>query len=55
MNEADHDNEKKVRLDDEEKGVRFFGEEKGVRVIRSWKKIEDFLFVEHVLASCWQV
>jgi len=59
MNKANHDDEKKVWLNDKENGVRFLGEEKGgacdmeLEEDRSFRFF--FFFVEHVLASCGQV
>jgi len=56
MTKSNHDDEKKVWLDDKQKGVRFFGEEKGGACD---KKLEEdrsfhfffFFFVEHVLVG----
>jgi len=44
MNKANHDNEKKVWLDDKEKGVQFFGEEKGGACDKELEKDRNFPF-----------
>jgi len=45
MNKANHDDEKKVWLDDKEKGVRFFGEEKGGVCDKELEEDRSFRFL----------